>query len=237
MASVPATDPDEAWPREPAPTGWRFPPARSAGGEDLVAVGADLEPGTVLAAYRAGLFPMPVDQAGPIGWWSPVRRGVLPLDRLRVTRSLRQSGKRYRITVDADFDGVIGACAGLPRPGGWIRDDLVDAYRLLHRLGWAHSIETWDADGGLAGGLYGLALGGMFAGESMFHVGRDASKVALVALVDVLAQAPGDLDGRLVDVQWATPHLSSLGVVEISRGDYLARLARALALPPPPGFG
>jgi leucyl/phenylalanyl-tRNA--protein transferase len=208
----------------------------------LVAFGADLEPGTLLAAYRSGLFPMPVDQlvgrSADLAWWSPDPRGVLPLRGLRVSRSLRVSGRRFEIRIDTAFDQVIDACADPDRPGAWIDDRVRSAYGRLHGLGWAHSVEAWTLDGRLAGGLYGVSIGGLFAGESMFHVerqwGRDASKVALVALVDLL-RADG-VSGRLLDVQWATPHLSSLGVVEISRTEYLSRLGVALQLPLPAAF-
>lgn len=194
--------------------------------DDLVALGADLEPATVLAAYRLGLFPMPVEDT--IGWWSPVRRGVLELDALRVSRSLAQSVRRYEIRVDTAFSGVIAGCADPDRDGGWIDDDIVTAYLRLHEMGWAHSIETWH-DGRLVGGLYGLAIGGLFAGESMFSRERDASKVALVGLVELLS------DGveRLIDTQWLTPHLATLGVTEIDRGEYLVRLPGLVAEPLP----
>lgn len=159
---------------------------------------------------------------GELCWWSPLHRGVLPLDGLRVTRSMRQSAKRFEIRVDSAFEGVVRACADPTRPDGWIEEDVVSAYTLLHELGWAHSVECWR-DGRLVGGLYGVAIGGMFAGESMFHRERDASKVALMALV-------ARLRGRasLLDVQWCTDHLASLGVVEIRRGEYLRRLGAAL---------
>ncbi|HLF41623.1 MAG TPA: leucyl/phenylalanyl-tRNA--protein transferase, partial [Acidimicrobiia bacterium] len=173
--------------------------------EDLLAVGGDLEPGTLLDAYRHGAFPMPVQ--GLLGWWSPDPRGILPLDGLRVTRSLEKSCRRFELRVDTAFDAVIEACADPRREGGWISDDIRAAYRRLHRLGWAHSVEAWDAEGYLAGGLYGVAIGGLFAGESMFHRARDASKVALVGLVEMLL-ADGHPD-RLLDVQWATDHLVS----------------------------
>jgi leucyl/phenylalanyl-tRNA---protein transferase len=221
-------------PVEPPPSAYAFGDARAApAGEELLGIGADLEPGTVLAAYRAGLFPMPVEgqrRIGPIGWWSPDPRGVLPLDGLRVSRSVRVSCRRFEIRVDTAFDDVIRACAGTRRPGGWIRRDILAAYTRLHALGWAHSVEAWAGDR-LAGGLYGVAIGGLFAGESMFHRDRDASKVALVALVDLLRSAGPA--GRLVDVQWATPHLASLGVVEVGRARYLRELRTALELPLP----
>lgn len=221
-------------PVEPPPTIWGFPPVDDADTDGLVGVGADLEPGTLLAAYRQGLFPMPVGRTGPMGWWSPDPRGVLPLDGLRVTRSLRRSCRRYEVRVDTAFEAVIRQCADPTRPHGWITDEIIVAYLRLHDLGWAHSIETWTPEGELVGGLYGVAIGGLFAGESMFHRARDASKVALVHLVELLT-ADG-LPGRLLDVQWSTPHLATLGVVEVPRTTYLTRLAEALTLPLPPAF-
>jgi leucyl/phenylalanyl-tRNA--protein transferase len=224
-----------AVPVEPPPSRWEFGDVGAApAGEELLAVGADLAPGTLLGAYRAGLFPMPVSRRGPVGWFSPDPRGVLPLDGLRVSRSLRRSCRRYQIRVDTAYDEVVRGCADPKRPGGWIRKDVVAAYRRLYDLGWAHSVEAWSTgpDGAqrLAGGLYGVSLGGLFAGESMFHRERDASKAALVALVDILA---ADGRNRLLDVQWATEHLVSLGAVELARPLYLAVLADALPLPPP----
>ena len=214
-------------PVEPPPSAYRFDPLAAPPGEDLVAVGGDLQPGTLLAAYRAGLFPMGVGPGGgpPIGWWSPDPRGVLPLDGLRVSRSLRRSVRRFEVRVDTAFDDVVAACAEPGREGRWITGEVAQAYAELHRLGWAHSVECWRG-GHLAGGLYGLAVGGLFAGESMFHRETDASKVALVALVELLAR---DGDGRrLLDVQWRTEHLASLGVVEVPRVEYLRRLRIAL---------
>jgi leucyl/phenylalanyl-tRNA---protein transferase len=201
-------------------------------GEDLVAVGADLAPGTLLAAYRAGVFPMGLGRNGrpPLGWWSPDPRGVLPLDGLRVSRSLRRATGRFEVRVDTAFDAVVAGCADRRRQGRWITPAIATAYARLHRLGCAHSVETWR-DGELAGGLYGVEVGGLFAGESMFSSVTDASKVALVALVEVL-RADGD-PRRLVDVQWRTPHLASLGVVEIPRPEYLRRLAQATCAPSP----
>jgi leucyl/phenylalanyl-tRNA--protein transferase len=214
-------------PVEPPLTPWAFPhPADLPAGEDLVAVGADLEPGTLLAAYRSGYFPMPLRRR-KVGWWSPDPRGVLPVDGLRVSRSLRKSCARFEVTVDRAFDDVVTACADPGRPHGWISRDIRDAYRRLHRLGWAHSVEVWD-ETGLAGGLYGVAIGGLFAGESMFHRRTDASKVAVVALAARLRAAGGP---RLIDVQWTTPHLERLGARDVRRRDYLAALAPALRLP------
>jgi leucyl/phenylalanyl-tRNA--protein transferase len=217
-------------PVEPPPTRWRFPPVDVADEHGIVAVGGDLEAGTLLAAYRQGLFPMPIGGDGPMGWWSPDPRGVLPLDGLRESRSLRRSRRRYEVRVDTAFAEVIAACADPARAGGWITPEIESAYRALHDLGWTHSIEVWD-DEGLAGGLYGVAIGGLFAGESMFSRRTDASKVALAALVELLA-ADGH-DGRLLDVQWATDHLRSLGAVEVARSDYLQALELALTAPLP----
>ena len=167
-----------------------------------------------------------------LAWWSPDPRGIIPLDGLRVTRSLRRSCAQYRVTFDTAFEAVIDACADPSRSGRWIDDDVRDAYVGLHRAGWAHSVEAWADDGVLAGGLYGVAIGGLFAGESMFHHRRDASKVALASLVDALE---GNESGML-DIQWLTPHLASLGAVEIPRISYLGRLAVALRQPLPPIF-
>jgi leucyl/phenylalanyl-tRNA--protein transferase len=217
-------------PIDPGPSRWRLPaPGPDAG--DLVAVGGDLDPATVLSAYRGGLFPMPVD--GEVGWWSPVRRGILPLGSLRVSRSLRKSVRRYEVRVDTAFDDVVAACAAPRRDGAWIDEDIAAAYGALHALGWAHSVEAWR-DGRLVGGLYGLAVNGLFAGESMFSHATDASKVALVHLVELLSD---DRAGhRVLDTQWQTPHLATLGVVEIGRADYLQRLTHALTLPLPAAF-
>lgn len=220
--------------REVAPAAVQFRRLVAAAdpGEDLVATGADLTPSTLLAAYRSGVFPMGLgrDGAPPIGWWSPDPRGVLPLDGLRVSRSLRRSARRFEVRADSSFEAVVEACADRRREGRWITREVRDAYVRLHHAGWAHSVETWW-EGELVGGLYGVGVGGLFAGESMFHRSTDASKVALLGLVEILHQ-----DGerrRLLDVQWRTAHLASLGVVEIPRPEYLRRLADALRLPPP----
>jgi leucyl/phenylalanyl-tRNA--protein transferase len=202
---------------------------------DVMGIGADLEPGTLLAAYRSGLFPMALEGlSGPLAWWSPARRGILPLDGLVVSRSLARSARRFTVRVDTAFDDVVAGCADPSREGAWISADVRAAYDELHRLGWAHSVEVFSADGKLAGGLYGVAVGGLFAGESMFHRARDASKVALVHLVSLLRA--GGPEGRLLDVQWRTPHLASLGVVEVSRRRYVRLLQAALELPLPPAF-
>ena len=229
---------------EPQPTRWEFPAdpavlasAAGASGSEIVAVGADLEPGTLLAAYRSGLFPMPARKGLP-GWWSPDPRAIIPLEEggLRVSRSLRKSCRLFEIRIDTAFDKVIALCADKSRAGAWIDRDIIRAYTRLHELGWAHSVEAWDADGQLAGGLYGVALRGLFAGESMFHRRTDASKAALVALVGILHSA-GDANRRLLDVQWLTPHLESLGARGVSREEYHRRLEAALSLPQPKPFG
>jgi leucyl/phenylalanyl-tRNA--protein transferase len=215
-------------PVEPPPSAWDFPgPERFHAEDDLVATGADLEPGTVLEAYRRGLFPMPIGRRrAPMAWFSPIRRGVLVPSELRVSRSLRRSARTFEVRVDTACAEVIDACADPRRPQGWIDDQIRTAYLRLQELGWVHSIETWRDDR-LVGGLYGVAMGGLFAGESMFHRETDASKVALLGLVALL----DDGQDRLVDTQWQTPHLASLGVTEVSRADYLERLGVVLTTP------
>lgn len=212
-----------ATPVEPPPTRWQLPSPDLAHENGLVGVGADLEPGTLLAAYRHGLFPMPFREQ-QVGWWSPDPRGILPLDGLLVSHSLRGSQRKFEIRIDAAFTEVIRRCGDPARPHGWINDEFINAYTVLHNLGWAHSIETWR-DGELVGGLYGVRIGGLFAGESKFHRVTDASKVAVVATVEWL-RATG---GMLFDVQWRTDHLATLGVVEISRAEYLGRVIEATA--------
>jgi leucyl/phenylalanyl-tRNA--protein transferase len=162
---------------------------------------------------------------------------VIPLDGLVVTRSLRRSARRYEVRVDTAFGQVIDACGDPRRPHGWITPEIRAAYHQLHQLGWVHSVEAWSVDDGtLAGGLYGVAIGGLFAGESMFHRRTDASKVALVALVDLLRRAEGDPADRVLDVQWSTPHLASLGAIEISREAYVRRVRAAVEMAPPPAL-
>jgi leucyl/phenylalanyl-tRNA--protein transferase len=222
-------------PLEPPPSAWAFPPAEQADETGVVAVGGDLEPGTLLAAYRNGLFPMPLGRRGELAWWSPDPRGIIPLDGLRTSRSLRRSCRRYEIRLDSAFEEVIDACADPARPDGWITPEMRAGYVRLHQLGWAHSVETWDPDTDqLVGGLYGVAIGGLFAGESMFHRRRDASKVALVGLVDLLNEAGGQ--ARVLDVQWMTPHLARMGAVEIPRREYIERVRHAIQLPLPRAF-
>jgi len=214
-----------------------FGPPEQWPDEDLVAFSDQFDVALVLAAYHSGVFPMPLHQAffcPRMAWWSPVRRGVLEPAALKVTRSLGQSAKRYHVTVNQAFPAVLAGCADHRRPNGWIDADICAIYTELHQLGLVVSVETWTAAGQLAGGLYGVSLGGLFAGESMFHCpgsGRDASKVALLHLVrDWLRPGPYD---RLVDVQWCTPHLASLGAIEVNRLEYLERLGQVLDQPAP----
>jgi leucyl/phenylalanyl-tRNA--protein transferase len=209
-------------PIEPEPSRWALPDPADAGADDVVAVGGDLEPGTLLDAYRRGLFPMRVE--GMLAWCSPEPRGVIPLDRFHRSRSLRGAIPRFEVRVNTEFEAVMRGCADPAREHGWIDESFVSAYCALHELGWAHSVETWQ-DGELVGGLYGVRIGRLFAGESMFHRVRDASKVACWATVELLR-----LDGAtLFDIQWTTPHLRTLGAVDVTRAEYLRRLADSVA--------
>ena len=216
------------WSSKPLPVGespWSFPPPSSWPDDDLIAIGADLEPATIIAAYRHGLFPMEIQEpARALAWWSPLMRGILPLDRLRVTRSMRQSAKHYDVRVDTCFIDVMRGCGNPARKGAWITEEFIDAYGALHLLGWAHSVEVFDREGELTGGLYGVRVNGLFAGESMFHIGRDASKVALMHLVELMRSS----GMTLLDVQWRTDHLESLGATEVTRERYFRLLANAL---------
>ena len=169
------------------------------------------------------------DGAGPLGWWSPDPRGVLRPGDLHVSGSLRRSSRSFETTVDEAFDEVVAGCADPDRDGAWITPQISAAYRQLHDLGWAHSVEVWR-EGHLAGGLYGLAIGRIFAAESKFHRVPDASKTAVVSLVEILSE-----DGApwVIDVQWSTQHLRTLGVREIGRTAYLDLVRRARAEPLP----
>ena len=203
-----------------------MPSPLRASPEGLLAAGGDLEPGTILAAYRRGIFPWP-DGAGRVLWWSPDPRAIMPLDGFHQSRSLQRLRRRGRLTVTADraCPDVIRAC-GERAEGTWITDQMYDAYVRLHALGWVHSIEVWEEEN-LVGGVYGVAIGGFYAAESMFHRVNDASKVALAALVERLA-AHGF---TLLDVQFQTDHLATLGVTETRRSTYLHHLREAIALP------
>lgn len=205
-------------------TSWVFPPAETADEHGIVGVGADLDIETLLHAYSHGLFPMPLQAGGPIAWWSPDPRAIIPIGGLHVSRSLRKSMRRFQFTVNDDFEAVVEACGDPNREHGWIDEQMFAAYGRLHREGWAHSVETRDGDGTLVGGIYGVGFGRFFAGESMFHFETDASKAALCVLHDHLVQA----GVMLFDVQWLTPHLASLGALELPRSDYLERLSNAV---------
>ena len=209
---------------DPGPSTWLLPDPAAADDTGIVGFGADLEPATLVDAYRRGIFPWP-HEGVPLPWFSPDPRGILHPGEVHVTRSLRQTLRRsgWVTTVDTAFDDVIAACAARrdDADGTWIEPAMVDAYRRLHRLGWARSLEVWDpAAGRLVGGLYGVHLGGLFTGESMFHRATDASKVAFVDLCARFAAA----GGHLVDVQLTTPHLASLGAADVDRETFLATL-------------
>lgn len=222
--------PIQIWPADP-PGPWWLAPEAADSWQDLVGVGLSLDSATLLRAYCAGLFPMGLGRDGgsPMGWWSPDPRGVLLPGMLRVSRSLRKSMRSFEFTRNAAFEDVVTACADPTRQGRWITPPIAEAYLRLHHEGWAHSVEVWRG-GVLVGGLYGVAIGGLFAGESMFHHVRDASKAAFVTLADQVFS--GGADTRLIDTQWRTDHLATLGVVAIRRADYLRRLPGALAAGP-----
>ena len=208
-----------------------FPPIEGADHDGLLALGGSLEPEWLLDAYRHGIFPWPImDDPAPMAWWSPDPRAIIELDGLHVSKRLRRTcrGERFSVTQDQDFAAVIHGCAhtGDRKGRTWITPRMIEAYCRLHQLGYAHSVEVWH-QGKLAGGVYGLAVGGLFAGESKFHTVRDASKVALVHLVGHLR----DRGYQLFDIQQLTPHTARLGAIEIPRREYLARLVEALATP------
>jgi len=216
----------------------RFPDPRSATPEGVVAVGGDLEPDTLLSAYRQGIFPWPVVGL-PLLWFSPPARGVLDFADLHLPRSLRRARGQssLRLTLDTAFADVIRGCASTPRPeqeGTWITPAIESAYVRLHRLGVAHSAEAWAGDR-LVGGVYGVDVGGAFAAESMFYRHPNASKLALLHLVEHLSSRGLDW----LDIQVLTPHLARLGAHEVARDAFLERLAtmleRGLVLFPPPG--
>jgi leucyl/phenylalanyl-tRNA--protein transferase len=204
---------------------WTFPSPHDWDEDDVVAMGADLAPDTLLYAYSHGMFPMYVDKRHRnLGWWSPMQRGVIPLDGLHISRSMRQSARRFSCTINSDFVAVMQRCADLRTDGNWIDDEFISAYTQLHSLGHAHSVEVRNARNELVGGLYGVRINGFFAGESMFHLEDDASKVALMHLVDLM-----NLDGMtLLDTQWCTDHLASLGCISVPRTHYLGLLRQAI---------
>jgi leucyl/phenylalanyl-tRNA---protein transferase len=211
-----------------------FPPVAEALTEPngLLAAGGDLEPERLLAAYKQGIFPW-YQEGQPILWWSPDPRAVLLAHDLKISRSLRRSvAKRgFEFRVDTEFDRVVAACAEPRHDGGgtWITAEMAEAYGRLHRMGWAHSFETW-ADGRLVGGLYGVAIGRVFFGESMFTRATDASKVALVHAVDLLRSRKTEI----IDCQVASAHTRSLGAVVMPRAEFLSLIAELCAYPSRP---
>lgn len=216
---VPEAPSGHARPPEPVPpSSWMLPPPAEADEDGVLGVGADLQPSTLVDAYRRGIFPWP-HGAGPMPWFSPDPRGVLPVDGFHVSRSMRRTlrASGWHTTIDAAFPDVVEACAATRGDEGtWITSEMARSYHRLHRLGWAHSLEVWEGSV-LVGGVYGVQVGAIFTGESMFHVRSDASKVALLDLATRLAEA----DGVLLDVQLTTPHLRSLGAVDWPRDRFL----------------
>lgn len=207
-------------PRPPGPSRWILPAPETADEHGVIGVGADLHPATLVDAYRHGIFPWPHDDL-PLPWFSPDPRGVIDLHGVHVSRSLRTTLRRsgWATTVDHDFPAVLAACRHRPGEGTWITDPMAEAYGELARLGWAHSVEVWGGDR-LVGGIYGLLIGGVFTGESMFHRVGDASKVALVDLGNRLALA----GGVVIDTQLTTPHLRSMGATDVARATFLELL-------------
>ena len=210
---------------------WDFPAPEQMPKDDLVTLGADLKPETLIDSYKHGIFPMhiQIENKREIGWWSPQQRGILPLNKINISSSLKKSMKKYFVTFDQDFDAVIEGCGDDKRPKGWINKDIKTAYKKLFELGYVHSVEVWNKKDELVGGLYGVEVNGLFAGESMFHKQTDASKTAMVYLVNQLKEAGGE---RIFDVQWQTPHLKSMGVIKISRAKYISLLPEVLNTPP-----
>ena len=211
--------------KPPTECRWTFPsPELWPDDDDIVAAGADLETDTLLYAYAHGMFPMFVNKRN-LAWWSPIDRGVIPLDGLRITRSMRKSAQKFTCTINEAFTDVMTLCGSMRTDGNWITREFINAYSDLHEEGHAHSVEVWNEADELVGGLYGVRINKFFAGESMFHIQTDASKVALMHLVELMT-----LDGmELLDTQWRTEHLETLGCIAIPREEYLQLLASAIA--------
>ena len=206
-------------PVRPAPSRWALPqPTAAPEGQELIAVGADLAPGTLLAGYCQGLFAMP--DAGLLGWWSPDPRGILRPGEVHVSRSLRRAFRRFTVTRDTVFEQVVAGCGDPDRPHGWMTDDYRASYQALFQLGWAHSIEVWEGDR-LVGGTYGVASGRAFSAESMFSLRTNASKVALLALAMVLRER----GSPWIDAQVPNPHLMRMGAHTLPRARFLRELA------------
>ncbi len=216
---------------EPPATEVRFPDPRRVR-RDVIAVGTDFRPGTLLTAYRMGIFPWPqASRAGDelVAWFSPDPRALLPLDAIHWSRSLRRTLRHhpFRITVDAAFTETMIACGSERGEGTWITPEVIAGYTQLNALGWAHSLEVWKGDE-LVGGIYGVAIGCSFAAESMFHRITDASKIAFATLAERLREG----GYQIFDAQVMNPHLESLGCTPVRRSEYLTRLAKAIATKP-----
>lgn len=205
---------------------FNFPNPSLADPDGLLAVGGDLEPETLLCAYKNGIFPW-FDSDTPILWWCPDPRAILEFNNLYVSKRLARTlrGDKFQVTFNQDFDAVVKGCAYRPEEGTWITPEVAKAYGKFHQLGHAHSVEVWQ-NGSMVGGLYGVAIGGLFAGESMFSTVSDASKIALVALVDRLKHK----GFQLFDLQIINDHTSMMGATEIPRDSYLARIKTAVKL-------
>jgi leucyl/phenylalanyl-tRNA--protein transferase len=229
-ASIPTTRELPFPPVEPAALTVHFPDVRRLGRDELAAVSRTMSPSMVLAAYRRGIFPWPVS-GQMIPWVCPTERALFALDQPpRWSRSLRKTirDKVFTVTFDGAFEQVIDACATTRAEGTWITPQVRRTYTELHNMGWVHSVECWSEDGELSGGLYGVVIGGAFAGESMFHRRTDASKVAFAALVDRLRER----GFAMLDSQVMTDHLASLGCQAVARGEFLTRLEHAQTLQP-----
>lgn len=242
---MPALDPPSTPPAEgsglPVPVGesrWRFPPPRRLSG-DLQMRGGDLDPATIIAAYRAGYFPMPLpddaahDGVVPLGWFHPRRRAVMAAADCHEVSGVRRARARLEVRLDHDPEQVLDVCADPARPGAWIDTRIRRAYLELFELGWMHTVECWTETGTFAGGLYGVEIGGVFSGESMVTVpgaaSRDASKLALVELATRLADTGV---ARVIEAQWLTEHLARFGFRAVPRSQYLALIDAAHRLPP-----
>ena len=203
---------------------FNFPNPSLADPDGLLAVGGNLEPETLLSAYQQGIFPW-FDEDTPILWWSPDPRAILEFENLYISKRLARTIRtnKFQVTFNQDFDAVVKGCTYRPEEGTWITPEVANAYGEFHRRGHAHSVEVWQ-QGVLVGGLYGVAIGGLFAGESMFSTVSDASKIALVALVSRLKEK----GYQLFDLQIINEHTSMMGATEIPRDDYLARVKSAI---------
>ena len=203
---------------------FNFPDPSLADPDGLLAVGGNLEPETLLCAYQQGIFPW-FDEDTPILWWSPDPRAILEFDNLYISKRLARTIRtnKFQVTFNQDFDAVVKGCTYRPEEGTWITPEVANAYGEFHRRGHAHSVEVWQ-QGVLVGGLYGVAIGGLFAGESMFSTVSDASKIALVALVSRLKEK----GYQLFDLQIINEHTATMGATEIPRDDYLARVKTAI---------